>query len=329
MLDAMGDVTLAPRVVDDAGTSVPAYYRRVIGRAWEATRAVVGRHLAVTIAVLTVTYGLGFLVGERLRVATLTELFLIPLAAIGLVGVAAFIAQLMIAPVRRAREAALSAAEKASALEAQIPSMTAGPYVTARHEESLRGMLEEDRAALEHRTRRNRREPLEQEMFAAHFRALEGRLVEWDRVVARKFLAPVKLRERFLYELSRLELDLPYELGTLATGLTSITTKHALNGPPVAGDAHSPALNASDHLWGAAWTHNYVPAEDDLSVLAESSLAQIRSLLLAAGEWPEVHEMLSAHEPLLVFPRTELLETIKRTQLKPKIPVASGCPGCE
>src|ERR1700683_4799988 len=214
---------------DDAETSMSAYYRRVVGRAWDETRAAVGRHLAVTAAVLVVTYGLGFLVGERLRVATLIGVFLIPLAAIGVVGLATFGAQLLNTPVRRAREIAQDAAEKAKALEARIPNVATGPFVEAKHEDALRGMLGGDRAALEDEHHRPEREPLDHEMFAAHFGDLDVRLAQWNGAVARNSLAPVKLRDRFLDELLQLELELPYELGMLATGLTAITSRRALS----------------------------------------------------------------------------------------------------
>jgi hypothetical protein len=70
-------------------------------------------------------------------------------------------------------------------------------------------------------------------------------------------------------------------------------------------------------------------SEDDFNAQVERSLALVRTLLIDAQAWPEAHEILSAREPLLAFPRTELLEAVKRAQLKPTIVVALGCPGCE
>jgi hypothetical protein len=344
------------RMEDDAETSMSAYYRRVVARAWCETRAAVGRHLLVTAAVLVVTYGLGFVVGERLRVATLIGVFLIPLAAVGVVGLATFGAQVLSAPVRRAREAARDAAEKAEALETRIPNLATGPFVETKHEDTLRAMLGGDRTALEHEHHRPDREPLDREMFAAHFGDLDARLAEWDGVVARNSLAPVKLRERFLDELSQLELELPYELGALAIGLVSITSKRALS--ETLSNEIPPALDAPDQLWGAAWTDDPVRygqvefnqratgvsgrvvelsiidmtsdlSGDDFHAQVARSLTLVRTLLIDAQAWPEAHEILSARESFLAFPRTELLEDAKRAQLKPKIVVAVGCPGCE
>jgi hypothetical protein len=283
--------------------------------------------MPVTAAVLVVTYALGVIAGEQLRGTTLVRLLLLPLAAIALVGLASFAAQLINAPVLQARGAAKDAAEKANALEARIPSIAAGPYVTAKHEEALRWMLVEERAALEHQTHRASREPLDRDVFAAHFGDLDDRLVAWDNAIARYTLASVKLRDRFLHELSRLELELPYDLGTLATGLTTIAGKRALgqkhDSPPVT------ALNGSDKLWGTAWTDDHISPENALHALTKPALARIRPLLADAQTWAEAHEILSERQPLLGFPRDELLDTIKRTQLKPKITAATGCPGCE
>jgi len=129
----------------------------------------------------------------------------------------------------------------------------------------------------------------------------------------------------------QLELELPYELGALATGLTAITSKRALS--KALADEISPALDGPDPLWGKAWTDNPVRyglvegaggkvleitllhmaddlSEDDFNAAVESSLASVRSLLIDAQAWPEAQEILSAREPFLAFPRTELLEAV-------------------
>lgn len=336
----------AVHMEDDVDTGARRYYGRVVRRAWDDTWSTIGSHFWYSVAVLAAAALLGFLGARGESVSDVVGAVL----AVMLVLAAFFITQLVMAPVRRAREVAQNAAERTNALEAQIPKAATGPFVEPDHEEALRGMLRGDRVALEHESHRPVHEPLDREMFAAHFADLDVKLAEWNEVVVRNLVAPAAIRDRFLQELLLLELELSYDLGALALGLASITERRALSG--TLADEIPPALDGPDQLWVKAWTDNPVRyglvegaggkvleitlpdimlnhlSEDDFNAQVERSLASVRTLLIDAQAWPEAHEILSAREPFLAFPREELLEAVKRALLKPKIVVALGCPGC-
>ncbi len=325
------------------------YYRRVFRRAWDDTWGAIGSHVGFSVAVLAASALLGFFGARSESVSDIAGAIVV----VVLVWCALFVRYLISAPVHGAWETVRDADERAKDLEAQIPNAHTGPFAEPKHEGELRAMLQAVRAALDGQNRRPDLEPLDREMFVAHFADLDDRLARWDAAVARNIVAPGALAKRFVLGLQEQGLDeLPYIVEPLAKGLAMITEDRSLRGG-LDDDDLPPAYGTLDSIWRGWWgddpggamfgqvgfrptgTGTYPTAlyiegvsESELPVSAAALLNPVYELLGKAQKWDEAHEILSAREALRAFPRESLLEVVKRMQLKPKIVVALRCPGC-
>lgn len=103
--------------------------------------------------------------------------------------------------------------------------------VTDDHRDALRAMLDAARASVESHTARPGGEPLDHEMFEAHYRELDAWLTDWDDVVERNSSAPLALRRAIAARLSARQLDhAPYIPDAIVEGFALITERRSLEG---------------------------------------------------------------------------------------------------
>jgi hypothetical protein len=220
--------------------------------------------------------------------------------------------------------------------------------VTEEHRDGLRAALNRAQWAVERRSARDEEEPLVHEMFALHFPELERRLTDWDETAHRNVCAPVALKKALGDWLSKRALDQPpYTPVVIADAIGAIIGQRALAGklgdpvPPAVGDAavwrawdngrvgmadFNPATTAQNavaiHMEGAEY-----PAEG-FTARVEGLLAPLHELLAEAQDWAEAAEIRPAADALAAFPAGELIEDLKRAQVRPRMSIVDGCPGC-
>ncbi len=224
--------------------------------------------------------------------------------------------------------------------------------VTDDHRDALRAMLDAARASVESHTARPGGEPLDHEMFEAHYRELDAWLTDWDDVVERNSSAPLALRRAIAARLSARQLDhAPYIPDAIVEGFALITERRSLEGRlieplfPAIGDRSVFRGFASEEHGAGMVDFNpmgYYPVRGSVLVMERDAyptrrfsevvvdlLRPLHEVLTEAQDWDVANEIRLAREALHVFPVDALVEDIKRARLRPSITVVPGCPGCD
>ncbi len=223
---------------------------------------------------------------------------------------------------------------------------------TLEHRDALRQMLQAAQTAVEGGQPVGDGDHLEREMFAAHFADLDTQLRSWDATVRRDGSAFGQLREAIVGKLRDRQVNhAPYALDGTADGIATIVARRALAG--TLGDPLPPAFAegasvwrafANDHvMYGMVDFNPYSVNTEQRTLLFEREdyppgpfpervaelLGPLYEVLTEAQTWEQAREIPAAREALQAFPRDALVDDLRKAQLRPNLPTAPGCHGCD